>query len=162
MYRKSEHLRTECCRSCINKISSCSHRLLLTSQWVIPHRAMVVYKGESSKLCTCLRRPVTLCKLLILSLLMCSPLRIEQHICLRIDSACWAECLISHCAFANPQRQYSLLIATPAGYWSRPIFIDFSLPTLHCILAHHNENRRQKKSHLCILFSASSNAANKS
>lgn len=135
MYRKSEHhSRTECCRCCINKTSSCSHWLLLTSQWVIPHRAMVVYKGERSKLCTCLRRPVTLCKLLILSLLMCSPPRIEQHICLHIDSAS-----VSHNTFANPQRRYSLLIATPARYWSGPIFIDFSLPMLQCILAHHND-----------------------
>lgn len=101
MYRKSEHhSRTECCRSRINKISSCSHCLLLTSQWVIPHRAMVVYKGEHSKLHTCLRRPVTL-KLLILSLLMCSPLRIE-HICLHIDSACWAECLRKSSCFCKP------------------------------------------------------------
>lgn len=136
MYRKP----AECYRSCINKIPCCSYWLTLTSQWVIPPKAMVVYKGECIKLCACLRRPVTLCKLLILLLLMSSTLRIEQDICPHIDGEHSA--LVSHHVFAHSHKQYSLLISTPVRCWSVPIFIDFSLSTLRCIQAHHNESSR--------------------
>lgn len=118
-------------------------------------------KGERNKLRTCLPRPVALCKLLTLSLLMSSPPRIERRICPRTDRGGWAWCMTHVPARPHAQHVIPPLIFTPVRCWCAPILHWFCSPsTLGCIRARRKESNRWK--HLCILFGASSHTDNKS
>lgn len=130
--RKPMHrLIAPCYTSRTNKISWGSYWFTLTSLWVMAHKAKVWYKGKLNKLCLWLRRPVPLCKLVILSPLMSSPLRAKI---ISAHSACIVEGELDVC-----HKQYSTQIP-PAPCWSVTVFIDFSFSILWCTQAHHNES----------------------
>lgn len=122
--------------------------LLLLLTRVSHHRVrcMVAPRGELNKLCTRLWRPVTLGKLLIPSLLMSSPPRIERRICLRLDrwdgeQGAWLT-FLPHPRAQHSPFWFSHLCATRG---SKKSFVDFLClsarpPVLGCSRA-----RRRRK-----------------
>lgn len=128
--------------------------LLLTHTYItVSHTtrsSLVSHKGECGKLCTGLKRPVTLYKLLILKL--CLPyVFTSKNRTAYLSCSYSTQWMLEHCVLGSQHvfvhKQHSLQIFTPVCGWSHGFF---SLSLLWCVQA---QTKREKT---CPVFAFAS------